>query len=426
MLRYLFSGLFCVVAGAVSACPAPPDNLTLQQMYVQPGRHQVVEQGMWAVWYEPAFFTAADAQATIDNLESTRCAAMDDYAMQWPPNPAAGVRFNVYLHGPGQDDGFGDYGWANGVGDNDAGLPFMTLPDGVTADPDNLNHEGFHVFQWAASSPGYANDGDSGWFIETSAQWFMAERNPDGVDIHLTASTIAANPQLPLWLGFYNQAPKDPVHWMTDNRQYAMHLFIRYLGEEWGLPDTAVTAGFFDGTTLMPQDYLSRAVGPANFATAWADFAALMTASFVEGPGVPMPDWELTRAQRDASWTERTRNVQADPRDGIENDITLTLKPGEWASPPARLRPRPWSYNVLRIAQPQGAGIVQLDTQNAGQMKLRLVTRHGDIWVLKPIDPGQQVDLAKADSAYIVLAWTPPLFEGAQMVDYRIKLDPAP
>jgi hypothetical protein len=64
MLRHLFTGLFCLIASVVSACPAPPTELSLQQMYVQPDRHQVYEQGMWAVWYDPAFFTLADAQAT--------------------------------------------------------------------------------------------------------------------------------------------------------------------------------------------------------------------------------------------------------------------------------------------------------------------------------------------------------------------------
>lgn len=427
MLRHLFTAWLCLFAGAAFACPEPPDDLTLQRMYVQPDRHQVYEQGMWAIWFDPAFFTQADAQITVDGLDSARCAALTDYGMRWPANIAAGVRFNVYLHVPGEDDGFGDYGWGNGVGGNDAGLPFMTLPRGATADLDNLSHEGFHVFQWEATSPGYVNDGDSGWFTETSAQWFMAERNPDGVDIHTTASTIAGNPQMSLWQGIYNREPKDPVHWMTDNRQYGMHLFIRYLGQIWGLPDAVVTAGFFDGTTLMPQEYLSRALGPADFATAWADFAALMTASFVEAPGTPMPDWELTPAQRNASLTERARVMAETPLTGIENDITLTVKIGaDWASPPPRLRPRPWSYNVLRIAQPLKAGVVQFESDAAGQMILRLVARTGGVWILTPLDPGQPLNLSKADTAYIVVAWTPPIFEGAQTADYRIRIDQVP
>ncbi len=427
MMRHFLTGLFCLIAGVVSACPVPPTGLTLQQMYVQPDQHQVYEQGMWAIWFDPAFFTFADAQITADGLDSARCAALTDYGMRWPANIAAGVRFNVYLHVPGEDDGFGDYGWGNGVGENDAGLPFMTLPRGVTADLDNLSHEGFHVFQWEATSPGYVNDGDSGWFTETSAQWFMAERNPDGVDIHTTASTIAGNPQLALWHGFYNPEPKDPVHWMTDNRQYGMHLFIRYLGEVWGLPDPVFTTGFFDGTTLMPQEYLSRAVGRANFATAFADFAALMTASFVEGPGAPMPDWELSRTQRDASLVERARIMAETPLAGVENDITLELKVGaDWASPPARLRPRPWSYNVLRIVQPQGWGTVWFETQAPGPMILRQVIRQGSSWVIEPLEPGQTIDLTKADNAYLVLVWAPPIYDGAQTADYRIRIDPVP
>ena len=73
-------GTFCQVANtsaeqfsAATARPAPPDDLTLQRMYVQPDRHQVYEQGLWAVWYDPAFFTQADAQITADGLDSASC-----------------------------------------------------------------------------------------------------------------------------------------------------------------------------------------------------------------------------------------------------------------------------------------------------------------------------------------------------------------
>jgi hypothetical protein len=416
--------MFALCAGAVLACPAPPDDLALQEIYVQPGRHQVHEQGMWAVWYNPAFFTAAEAQATADGLDSARCAAFTDYGMRWPSNIAAGVRFNVYLHVPGQDDGFGQFGWGNGVGGNDTGLPFMTLPQGVHTETSNLDHEGFHVFQWEASSPGFVNDGDSGWFIETSAQWFMAERDPDRADIHMTASAIAAMPHLSMWHGFYNVQPQDPVHWITENRQYAMHLFVRHLGEVHGLPDLTVTRGFFDGTTLLPQEYLARALGHDVMANAWADFAALMTASFVEGPGRPMPRWELTTRQRDASLAERARFMAEDPHPGVEHYVTLTLRTGMgWHAPPERLRPRPWSWNVVRLADPDGVQVITLEGKSAAQTTLRLVTRRGNDWVISPLVSGQSVDLSKADTAFVIVAWTPPIFRGAPTADYRIRID---
>ncbi len=427
MLRHLITALLCLFAGAAFACPEPPDDLTLQRMYVQPDRHQVFEQGMWAIWYDPAFFTQADAQSTANGLDSARCAALTDYGMRWPANIAAGVRFNVYLHVPGEDDGFGDYGWGNGVGGNDAGLPFMTLPRGAHADLTNLDHEGFHVFQWEATSPGYINDGDSGWFTESSAEWFMSSRNPDADGIYTTASAVAGTPHLALWHGSYNPEPRDPLHWMTETRQYGIHIFLRYLTEVRGLTDAQMTTGFFDGTALTPQEYLSRALGPGVMQQAWADFAALMTASFIEGPGEPMPDWLLSPRQRDVSLIERARVMRETPDPQVENDIALTLKIGaDWASPPLLLRPRPWSYNVLRIAQPHRAGIVWFQADGPGRMILRLVARTGDQWALTPLEPGQTLDLAKADSAFIVVTWAPPIFEGAQTAEYRIRIDPEP
>ena len=152
-----------------------------------------------------------------------------------------------------------------------------------------------------------------------------------------------------------------------------------------------------------------------------------MTASFVEGPGVPMPDWELRPQQRDVALAERARVMAETPLPGVENDITLTVKIGaDWASPPPDLRPRPWSYNVVAIDQPHAAAVVRFDSDNTAQMQLRLVVRQGDGWVLTPFEPGQVVDLTHADTAYIVLAWTPPIFGGAATADYRIRIDPVP
>ena len=428
MPRLLFTALFCLAAGLGSACPVPPSGLTVQKLYVQPSLHRVQMQGMWAVWYNPAFFSPSEARTVAERLEDTRCVAMDDYGMQWPPNLAAGVRFNVYLHAPGEKDGFEGYAWENGVGSNhagsnDSGLPFMTLPRGAHADPSNLDHEGFHVFQWAAN----ANDGDSGWFTEASADWFMSERTPDGADNYIAASAIAASPHLAMWHGFYNSEPQDPVHWITENRQYGMHLFLRYLSVIRGLPDVRMTAGFFDGTTLSPQEYLSQTLGAAQFAQAFADFTALMTASYVEGPGVTMPDWLLNPGQRDSGLAERARIMAESPLAEVENDIALTLRIGAgWASPPPALRPRPWSYNVVAIDQPSGSAIVKVEANHAAQMLLRLVVRQGDAWVLAPFEAGQVIDLTHADTAYIVLAWTPPIFGGAATADYRIRIDPVP
>jgi hypothetical protein len=80
---------------------------------------------------------------------------------------------------------------------------------------------------------------------------------------------------------------------------------------------------------------------------------------------------------------------------------------------------------VVRIAAPEGVQFVTLDGAAAPQMTLRLVTRRGDRWTILPHAPGQSVDLSKADTAYVIVALTPPNFTGAQPADYRIRLDPA-
>jgi hypothetical protein len=415
-----------LAATAAGACPKPPAAIATDPGFADPSRHVVVERGMWAIWYDPAFFATSDANATLEGLERARCAALTGAGMVWPSNLAAGLRFNVYLHVPGQNDGFGGYGWENGVGGNARNQPFMTLPRGPHADPLNLYHEGFHVFQWEATSPGFRNEGDAGWYIEATAQWFSARLLPDHIDNYPTASAIAGTPHLSLWHGFYNAQPQDPAHWMTETRQYGMHLFLIYLAQQTGLHDTTITSGFFDGTNLSPQEYLARSVGPDVMAKVWADFAALMTASFAGGSASPMPDWVLSPTQRDAAIAERARVMQDDPNPLVENDIAMTIAVGsDWVSPPDRLYPRPWSYNVIAISEPKGAAVLRLDSAALGPFHARLVTLRDGAWQIQPVATGGTIQLSGAQAAYLVLAWTPPTYGGAAPAPYRIRLDPA-
>ena len=73
--------------------------------------------------------------------------------MRDPPNPGKGFYYNVYIH-HGDDDLFPS-GWGMGQGTDIFGVPFLTLGYGGMFSS-TAYHEGFHIFQYDANSPGYS------------------------------------------------------------------------------------------------------------------------------------------------------------------------------------------------------------------------------------------------------------------------------
>ena len=116
-----------------------------------------------------------EADMMVDMLITIRRDCLDNLEMQDPPNPAAGHYYNVYLHHSGQDGDSLPDGWAMGQGTDPYGLPFLTIGNlfylliysqcqeifvGYQGYNSNtVIHEGFHIFQYSANSPGYAYSG---------------------------------------------------------------------------------------------------------------------------------------------------------------------------------------------------------------------------------------------------------------------------
>ncbi|MEM6678941.1 MAG: hypothetical protein AAF675_13830, partial [Pseudomonadota bacterium] len=330
---------------AAAPCPLPTPPLTLEAEFGDPTRHEVLTQGAWAIWYNPSFIDASEAQIAADFLQVARCRAVTNHQTPDAISLGAGHYVNVYLHEPGEEDGFPE-GWGNGVGTNAFNLPYVTFPNVAWADRENVDHEAFHIFQYDSDAPGFDYAGDSGWYVETTANWFSIQPDLASTTAYVTAGAIAGNPHLALWHGFDNARPEDPVHWMTETRQYGLQVFLQHLIETTPLTDEDGVSGFFTTTELLPQEYLTGIIGHATMEEAWADFAALMTASFSAAPNAPMPDWVMTAAQRDRAVEERAALVALDPQPNIENDIAIEADLSEPFSgtlaPPDRLAPRPW------------------------------------------------------------------------------------
>ena len=383
--------------------------------------------GIWAIWWYPEFDHQADAEWLVEHLNGVRCWSLIELGMADPPNPEAGVYYNIYIH-HGADDGFPE-GWGNGQGTNGAGLPFLTLPNGAHLDPGNVDHEGFHVFQYTANSPGFAYSGDSQWYIESAAQWYAAWRNPTGELTFVEAGTIDGNPHLALWHSFSNEAPGDPTDWMFQVRQYGMHTYLYYLTEVAGVSRDVVTGGFHAETALLPQAYHFAELGADTLRGHYADWAAANTDDFSY-----LTREQVARARLEVEFVGDFDNNH--PRVADHDGVGTGT---EWARPPEALTPRGWGYNVVGLT-PDGPGEFEMRIQGdaagsegaASYFAARVVVRGPtgsrveDLELGDGLNGSMSVALAAGETAFLVVAALPEFFTGNQTYGYQYAIERAP
>ena len=75
---------------------------------------------------------------------------------------------------------------------------YLTLPNGAHLEHGNVLHEGFHIFQYSANSPGFAYSGDSVVYRIGGPVVSSHEAPQRGNDFY-EAGAIVENPQLALW-----------------------------------------------------------------------------------------------------------------------------------------------------------------------------------------------------------------------------------
>lgn len=415
-----------VITGCTDHTPPVPAGLTLSSPFADPAEVETRTRGIWAIWWYPQFDHAADAEVIFDRLENLRCNAIQYLGMRDPPNPGRGVFYNIYIH-HGADDAF-PVEWGNGQGTDIDGNPFLTLPAGYLLVDANLDHEGFHVFQFSSDSPGFAYTGDSGWYSEASAQWYMSTQSPLGVETFVQIGTIEANPQLAVWHGWSNAAPGDPTDWNYTVRQYGMHSFLHYLVVEAGIPDRWLVEGFYGGVTQLPQAYLHQRVGAAALRRIFADWAAANTAGFdyLTPAQVVRARQEIDTYGDPATMHHRVAEHGASGTDGA------------LLRPPELLAPRGWAYNVIHVQNPiatdyefelvgdaQGsettpsifaARVVSRGTSGVARAELDMVSpTTGTAWFTVPAD---------TEDLYLVVVAMPEHFTGNQRYGYQYRISP--
>lgn len=366
----------------------------------------------------------------VNTLISIRRDCLDNLEMMDPPNPAAGHYYNVYLHHSGQDGDSLPDGWGMGQGTDPYGLPFLTI--GYQGYKSNtVVHEGFHIFQYSATSPGFAYSGDSMWYIESSAQWYATLENSQDRNQFVEAGAIIANPQLALWHSFQNHGPDDPASnagrpgWMYGVRQYGLHTLLWYLTSVKGVNRDILTSGFYANTDLSPQEYFYSNIGASLFRSHFADWAAHNTAEM---------DY-LTRAQYERGLLEITLAGDWDYyRPSVWSGDSEGTG-GQWVRPPADLTARGWAYNVFNVTNTEAATYnfeLQGDAQGSQGASSYFVGRvvvmgnknkFYNMEMSSALNGQASVVVKSSDSQImLVIASVPEFFGSWQTYGYQVKI----
>jgi len=416
------------LASGQDPCP----GCTLQTYWGSQDTLSVVTRGIFAIWWDPQFDHGDDAEPLFETLEYIRDDCLYNLGMADPPNPSAGFYYNVYIH-HGDQDLFPD-GWALGQGTDPYGLPFLTVPHG-SLPSHSIYHEGFHIFQYRANSPGFEYRGDSQWYIESSAQWYMAGYFPDAENLYVEAGAIIGNPQLALWHSFGNQAPDDPASdegrpgWMYGVRQYGMHTYLRFLTDVMGVDRSILTDGFYAATDMSPQEYIYTLVGPDTMRSHFVDWAAHNSAGldYLTPEQVQRAMLEIDLA---GDWDYFRPSVWQSVNQGTE---------GQWFRPPADLTARGWAYNVFNITNSltttysfQLAGDM-VGSQGAESLFVGRVVRitkegakYSNMAMTSAVEGEAVISVTPEDTlVLLVVASVPENFGSYQHYSYQVKIDMA-
>jgi hypothetical protein len=315
-----------------------------------------------------------------------------------------------------------------GQGTDENKYPYLTIPVAYAkTGSSGAQHEGFHIFQYKANSPGFTYSGDSQWFIEATANWYAAMKHPESKEDYVTASAVTANPQVTMWYSFENREPGEKENWQRGCHQYGMNIFLNYLTDVRKVSKALLVGGFFGKITQLPQEYLYNQLGGSKFRNLYADFAAHNVSGY---PGFP------------AGTEERSAKELLKYGDSLDihpvvQTYTNSGTDGSWHRPAKDYVTRGWGYNVFKIKNTEDARYTfQLKGDSQGsegapaEFRGRVVVRTGlsaKVYNLKMSDAtrGKKKLNVKATDAevYLIVAATPNFFRGNQTYSYEVQID---
>ncbi len=401
------------------------DSLTLNSTFSTIENCGYKTKGIFVAWWDKNFDYEDEADELLNTLVNVQNDCLDIYQMRNPPNPIDDYFYNVYIHN-GQDL-FPD-GWAMGQGTDTNGYPFLTIPIGyANSDNPGLQHEGFHIFQYNANSPGFEYSGDSQWYIEATANWYAALKHPDSAEGYITATAVTYNPQVPMWYTYDNREPGDLGNWQRYCHQYGMNIFINYMSDVKDISPELIVGGFFSETELLPQEYLYQGIGPDNFRKLYADFAAHNVGGFEF-----FPSGIATRSYQELSNYGDLNDVHP-----IVETFENSGTGGEWYRPERDFVTRAWAYNVYKINNSETAIYTfELNGDTFGnenalaafQGRIVIKTRTSVSYHemdMTNLTNGSFSYTANPDEIkiYLIIISTPDSFRGNQKFYYQVKID---
>ena len=401
------------------------ENLQLKSVFSTTENCHYKTKGIFVAWWDKAFDYGDKADELLETLVDVQDDCLNTYRMVNPPNPIDGYYYNVYIHN-GRDL-FPD-GWAMGQGTDSNGYPFLTIPIGyANLNNAGLQHEGFHIFQYNANSPGFAYSGDSQWYIEATANWYAALKHPDSPHEYVTASCITYNPQVPMWYTFNNREDNDVGSWVRYCHQYGMNILINYLTDVKDISPRIFVDGFFAETNELPQEYLYKEIGPDNFRELFADYTAHNVGGFEHFPaGTEARTYQELATYGDLNDTHPT--VETFQNEGTD---------GDWIEPKNDWVTRAWAYNVYKIENTEKARYTfhlaanqQGEFGDPAEFRGRIVIRKenkNEYYDLEMEDllHGSYTLEAEVDDEeiYLVIVSVPHSFRGNQKFRYQVKID---
>jgi hypothetical protein len=401
------------------------NNLQLRTLYGSTNRCNYITSGIFAVWWDKNYDYREGARNVLNSLINTRNNCLNIFGMK-DPKGSEKFFYNVYIHNNGPDLFPDD--WAQGQDTDKDGFPFLTIPVKLTS-PDYHGHvhEGFHIFQYNANSPGLAYKGDSQWFIEATANWYVNIMYPDDIDGFICGQAVTAISQVPMWYSFDNKKPGDKNSWLRDDHQYGMNIYLYYLTEICKVSRYAIAHSFYDNITLLPQEYLYSLLGGPVMRKYFAEWAIHNAVGF---------DY-LSSAQVERLKKEFQRYGDPDDDHSVVKTFNDEGTNGKWITVPEKETPGGWAYNVYKINNTISGnyGInIEGDEYGSNGTPSRFTVRAAvsktgsntfySLDLTNDISGKLSLKVTPENTTiWIVIASTPDHFNSNQTYSYRLKID---
>ena len=416
-----------VVFISCSEIDAQENNpLEIRTLYGSVSTCNYIIKDIFIVWWDKNFDYKEGATNVLNSLVETRKVCLDTFGMK-DPKGSDKYYYNVYIHNSGPDL-FPDR-WAQGQGTDKDGYPYLTIPFKLTS-PDYHGHvhEGFHIFQYNANSPGFKYQGDSQWFIEATANWYVNIMYPNDLDGFICGQAVTAIPQVTMWYSFNNKMPGDKNSWTRDDHQYGMNIYLYYLTEVCKVSRYEIAHSFYGNIALLPQEFLYSTLGGPDMRKYYADWAIHSAVGF---------DY-LSAAQVERLKKEFLRYGDPDDDHSIVAAYNNTGTDGLWVPVPTHDTPCAWGYNVYEINNTiSGSYTINMngDTYGSNGTPSRFTVRAA---VSKTGSPNSFYSMDMTDDKdgkltlkvtpenskiWIVIASTPDHFTSNQTYPYKIKID---